>query len=90
MTTKNTFTSLSRDLLVAMCKNVAYGQASVVVSSKLVTLSAQKRGFENVTTDEMMLACGANCTTEVAVLLGQDMEDNYKSWACSAETCTGW
>ena len=86
---KKTFTGLSRDLLVAMCKNVAYGQASLYTSSKLVILSAQKRGFDNVTTDEFEMPCGLNCTTEAAVLLGQEMEDNYKSWSCSAETCTG-
>ena len=86
---KKTFTALTRDLLVALCKNVAYGQSSVSVASKLVTLSAQKQPFDSVSTDELEIPCGVNCTTESALLLGQEMEDNYKSWSCSAETCTG-
>ena len=86
---KKTFTALTRDLLVALCKNVAYGQPSVSVSSKLVTLSAQKRPFDSVSTDEVVIPCGVNCTTESALLLGQEMENNYKSWSCSSETCTG-
>ena len=86
---KKTFTALTRDLLVALCKNVAYSQPSVSVSSKLVTLSAQKRPFDSVSTDEVEIPCGVNCTTESALLLGQEMENNYKSWSCSSETCTG-
>ena len=90
MQTKNTFTELTRDYLSAMCKNVAYGQSPVYVTTGLMTLNAQKNSFENVTSNELLMPCGQRtCFLQPSTLLGQTIEDNYKSWQCSSEMCSG-
>uniref|UniRef100_A0A7M5VD18 REJ domain-containing protein n=2 Tax=Clytia hemisphaerica TaxID=252671 RepID=A0A7M5VD18_9CNID len=90
MQTKKTFTDLTHDYLSAMCKSVAYGQPPVYVTTGLVTLNAQKHSLENVTMNELALPCGqSSCFLQTSTLLGQTIEDNYKSWVCSSEMCSG-
>jgi len=89
METKQTFTALSRDLLIPMCKSVAYDQSAMHAASKLVSLSAQKKGFDTAGGHVDIPCSGDECTNHGRVSFGEYIEETYTSWKCSQETCTG-
>lgn len=89
MTVKNTFTALTDDLLVAMCRTVAYGQSAVVAASQVAALTVVKNSFENVSNNSVSLPSSTSSTVDSQVTLGASLEEMYKTWECGSETCAG-
>ena len=91
MTAKDVFTDLTTDLIIAMCRDIAFDQSGVIAKSTIANIQVVKNTFSNVTvpSNAVDLNCGSNCTVPTKVVLGSQLESMYNSWACGSENCSG-
>lgn len=91
MIAKKVFTDLTNDLIIAMCRDISFGQPPVYAQSGIANIHTEKNLFVNVSgsSETIDLNCGSNCTSPTKVILGQTLEDMYTSWSCGIDTCSG-
>ena len=87
MVNKKTFTDLTSDLLIAMCRNLVSEESPAIAKSTLAHLQSYKYGSLNVTENSIDLSC-SNCTYP-QVLLGSHLQEAYDSWTCGSIECAG-
>ncbi|XP_048576836.1 uncharacterized protein LOC116603340 isoform X2 [Nematostella vectensis] len=93
LTVKDQFIEIIDELGTSLCKGLSVGQPAVTAeSADLGTLRSEKNDFSLIDSNMTPLSCQActkNVTLSAHALLGKSLQDEYASWTCSAEACSG-